>query len=280
MFNKEVYQKRRSELSKSINNGIILLLGNVDSPMNYPGNIYEFRQDSTFLYFFGLDHPGYAAIIDIDENENYIFGDDIDIDDIIWMGPQPSIKDKASEIGVDKVKPFKNLFDYIKSAQNNGRKIHFLPPYRPENKLLLQDLTGIKANETKANASLELIKAVVKLRSIKGPEEIDHIEKIMDIGYEMHTTSMKMAHEGIYEREIAGTIEGIALKYGGRISFPVILSRRGETLHNHDHSNLLKNGDLLLTDAGFESSMHMLLTILVLSLLVASFLKNKEKYMK
>jgi len=256
MFNKEVYQKRRSELSKSINNGIILLLGNVDSPMNYPGNIYEFRQDSTFLYFFGLDHPGYAAIIDIDENENYIFGDDIDIDDIIWMGPQPSIKDKASEIGVDKVKPFKNLFDYIKSAQNNGRKIHFLPPYRPENKLLLQDLTGIKANETKANASLELIKAVVKLRSIKGPEEIDHIEKIMDIGYEMHTTSMKMAHEGIYEREIAGTIEGIALKYGGRISFPVILSRRGETLHNHDHSNLLKNGDLLLTDAGFESSMH------------------------
>ena len=256
MFNKEVYQKRRSELSKSINNGIILLLGNVDSPMNYPGNIYEFRQDSTFLYFFGLDHPGYAAIIDIDENENYIFGDDIDIDDIIWMGPQPSIKDKASEIGVDKVKPFKNLFDYIKSAQNNGRKIHFLPPYRPENKLLLQDLTGIKANETKANASLELIKAVVKLRSIKGPEEIDHIEKIMDIGYEMHTTSMKMAHEGIYEREIAGTIEGIALKYGGRISFPVILSRRGETLHNHDHSNLLKNGDLLLTDAGFESIMH------------------------
>ncbi|OIP01801.1 MAG: Xaa-Pro aminopeptidase [Bacteroidetes bacterium CG2_30_33_31] len=256
MFNKEVYQKRRSELSKSINNGIILLLGNVDSPMNYPGNIYEFRQDSTFLYFFGLDHPGYAAIIDIDENENYIFGDDIDIDDIIWMGPQPSIKDKASEIGVDKVKPFKNLFDYIKSAQNNGRKIHFLPPYRPENKLLLQDLTGIKANETKANASLELIKAVVKLRSIKGSEEIDHIEKIMDIGYEMHTTSMKMAHEGIYEREIAGTIEGIALKYGGRISFPVILSRRGETLHNHDHSNLLKNGDLLLTDAGFESSMH------------------------
>ena len=256
MFNKEVYLNRRAALHNSMQSGVVLILGNQDTPMNYPGNIYEFRQDSNFLYFFGLDHPGYAAIMDLDENKDYIFGDDIDIDDIIWMGPQPALEDKAAEVGVDLVRPYKNIFDYIQSAQKLGRKIHFLPPYRAENKIFLEELTGIKANDTKAAASVELIKAIVAIRNIKGEEEIAHIEGIMDVAYEMHTTSMKMAHEGVYEREIAGTIEGITLKYGGRISFPVILSRRGETLHNHNHSNLLKTGDLLLTDAGFESTMH------------------------
>lgn len=256
MFTKEVYQKRRQALHNSMQSGIVLLLGNQDSPMNYPGNIYEFRQDSNFLYFFGLDHPGYAAVIDLDENKDYIFGDDIDIDDIIWMGPQPALMDKAAEVGVDLVRPSKNLMDYIQSAQKLGRKIHFLPPYRAENKIYLEELTGIKANATKAAASVELIKAIVAIRNIKSEEEIAHIEDIMDVAYEMHTTSMKMAHEGVYEREIAAAVEAVTLKYGGRVSFPVILSKRGETLHNHCHGNLLKTGDLLLTDAGFESPMH------------------------
>lgn len=256
MFNKEVYQQRRAQLHAKMQGGLVLLLGNVDSPMNYPGNIYEYRQDSTFLYFFGLDHPGYAAIMDLDENKDIIFGDDIDIDDIIWMGPQPSLKDKAAQVGVEQVEGSNQLADYLKKAQSQNRKIHFLPPYRPENKIYLNDLLGVKPAEAKALASVELIKAVVALRNIKGPEEIAHIEEIMDVAYEMHTTSMKMAHEGIYEREIAGTLEGIALKHGGRVSFPVILSKRGETLHNHSHANLLKTGDLLLTDAGFESPMH------------------------
>jgi Xaa-Pro aminopeptidase len=256
MFSKEVYQKRRNSLHQKINSGVVVLLGNNDSPMNYPGNIYEFRQDSTFLYFFGLDHPGYAAVMDIDENKDIIFGNDIDIDDIIWMGPQPSIKDKAAEVGVSETRPFSNIIDYVQTALKLGRKVHFLPPYRADNKIFLEELTGIKPSNQKAEASVELIKAVVSLRNIKGEEELAHIEEIMDIAYEMHTTSMKMAHEGIYEREIAGTIEGITLKHGGRVSFPVILSKRGETLHNHYHGNLLKTGDLLLTDAGYESPMH------------------------
>ncbi len=256
MFNKEVYQGRRQRLHGLMKSGIGLFLGNIDSPMNYGGNTYPFRQDSSFLYFFGLDHPGYAAICDFDEGKDIIFGDDIDIEDIIWMGPQPEISELAAKVGIEETTPFKNLFNFISSAISKGRKIHFLPPYRPENKLMLEELTGIKAAETKAKASLEFVKAVVSLRNIKDQFEIAHIEEIMDVAYEMHTTSMKMAHGGVWEREIAGAVEAVALKHGGRVSFPVILSKRGETLHNHCHGNLLKDGDLLLTDAGFESSWH------------------------
>lgn len=256
MFSKEVYQKRRDALKASMKNGVILLMGNVDSPMNYPGNIFPFRQDSSFLYYFGIDHPGFAAVIDLDENKEIIFGTDFDIDDIIWMGPQPSMKDMAAEVGIIIVDDFGKLSDYIENAKSKNRKIHFLPPYRAENKLILEAVLGIKADTLKENASVELIKAIVAMRNIKSAEEIAHIEDIMDIAYEMHTTSMKMAHEGVYEREIAGALEGVALKYGGRVSFPVILSKRGETLHNHYHGNLLHNGDLLLTDAGFESTLH------------------------
>jgi Xaa-Pro aminopeptidase len=256
MFSKEVYQKRRDALKASMSNGLILLMGNVDSPMNYPGNIYPYRQDSSYLYFFGIDLPGFAAIIDLDENTEMVFGTDFDIDDIIWMGPQPSVKDLAAQVGVEKVDAFAKLGQYIAKAQSQGRTIHFLPPYRAENKLTLEALTGIKAAELKEKASVELVKAVVALRNIKSEEEIAHIEEIMDVAYEMHTTSMKMAHGGRYEREIAGAVEGVALKHGGVVSFPVILSKRGETLHNHHHGNLLKDGDLLLTDAGFESPWH------------------------
>ncbi|MCF8296491.1 MAG: aminopeptidase P family protein [Saprospiraceae bacterium] len=256
MFNKEVYINRRNKLRSKIKNGLVLILGNPESPMNYPANVYRFRQDSDFIYFFGLDHPNFAGIMDIDESKDYIFGNDVDIDDIIWMGPQPALKDNAAEVGVTNTAPFAKLADVLKEALAKGRKIHFLPPYRAENMMLLEDLIGIKAKETKANASVELIKAVVELRSIKEECEIDHIDEIMDVAYEMHTTAMKMAQPGIYERQIAGMVEGIALAYGGTVSFPVILSKRGETLHNHCHSNLLKENDLLLVDAGFESAMR------------------------
>jgi Xaa-Pro aminopeptidase len=256
MFSKEVYQKRRNALKATVNKGVALFLGNVDSPMNYPSNTFPFRQDSSFLYFFGIEHPGFAALIDFDENKEIIFGTDFDIDDIIWMGPQPSLKEMAAEVGVMDVYEFSKLGDYLSKIKNQGRFVHFLPPYRAENKLVLESILAIKSTELKAQSSIELVKAVVALRNIKSAEEIAHIEDIMDVGYEMHTTSMRMAHGGIYEREIAGAVEGVALKYGGRVSFPVILSKRGETLHNHYHGNLLNNGDLLLTDAGFESSLH------------------------
>ncbi len=255
MFKKEVYIDRRKRLHSSMSDGIIIILGNNEAPMNYPDNTYHYRQDSTFLYFFGLNHPGYAAVLDLDENKDIIFGNDVEIDDIIWMGPQPSIADQAKEVGVDITKPFNTLFDYVENAIKKGRKVHFTPPYRADSMMLLEELTGIKAKDTKAAASVELIKAIVAIRNIKDKYEIAHLDEIMAVGYEMHTTAMRLAIDGAHEQQIAGAVEGVVLKHGGHISFPVILSKRGETLHNHLHNNILHNGDLLLVDCGFESAM-------------------------
>ena len=256
MFNKDTYINRRNKLRESMKEGIALILGNVDSPMNCSANILHFRQDSSFLYFFGLDHPGFAGVLDIDNNKDYIFANDVDIDDIIWMGPQPLIKDMAAEVGVENTAPFADLTTFIQNAIKEGKKIHFLPPYRAENKMLLEQLTGIKSFDVKENFSLDLVNAIIDIRSVKEPQEIAEIEKACNIGYEMHTTAMKMAKPGVCEKEIAGAIEGIALSKGNMLSFPVILSMNGQTLHNHDHSNILEEGRLMLTDAGAETVLH------------------------
>lgn len=256
MFESGIYSGRRSALRKSMQRGIALILGNNESPMNYPANTYKWRQDSNFLYFFGLDLPGLAGIIDIDGGKDILFGNDVDIDDIIWMGPQPSLSDNAAKVGVMHTEPFKKLFDVIKEAVSKGRQVHFLPPYRHDNMMLLEDLLGIPARDTRSKASLELIKAVIALREIKDAHEIEEIRLACNIGYLMHTTSMRMAKPGASEMEIAGTIEGIALAKGGMVSFPVILSKHGETLHNHHHGHILKSGDIMITDAGAESELH------------------------
>ncbi|OFX47282.1 MAG: Xaa-Pro aminopeptidase [Bacteroidetes bacterium GWA2_30_7] len=255
MFSKEVYINRRNNLKRSFNSGILLFLGNTELPMNYPANTYRFRQDSSFLYFFGLNIPNLAGVIDLDEGKDIIFGNDVDIEDIIWTGSLPSLKDNALKAGINQTDVFSELIKYITSAIKKGRKIHYLPPYRAENKILLSELVNVATQRVKENSSLELLKAVIMLREIKGKEEIEHIDSIMDIGFEMHTTAMKMAVGGVFEREIAGKIEGIALSHGGTVSFPVILSKHGEILHNHNHENLLTTFDLLLCDAGFESTM-------------------------
>jgi Xaa-Pro aminopeptidase len=252
MFNRETYISRRQKLKQHISEGIILLLGNVDSPMNYADNTYYFRQDSSFLYFFGLDFQKLAGVIDVESGEEIIFGDDVEIEDIIWMGPQIALKEKAAEVGITKTQPYKNLQSIIEKAIQSGRKIHFLPPYRAENKILLNDLLGISISKLKAYSSLELIKAIVALRSVKEEQELAEIRKACAVGYQMHVTAMKMAKAGVWEQSIAGTIEGIANAGGGMVSFPVILSQNGETLHNHDHSKTLQNGRLLLVDAGAE----------------------------
>jgi Xaa-Pro aminopeptidase len=224
--------------------------------MNYPSNTFHYRQDSSFLYFFGLDFPGLAGIIDFDNGEEFIFGNDVDLDDIIWMGPQVTIQENAAKAGVVKTAPLAKLNDYLSNLIKQGRKIHFLPPYRGENKIRLEQLLGISALRIGEYASVELIKAIVDLRSVKGPEEIEEIKKACATGYEMHVTAMKLAKPGVWEQQIAGTIEGIAAAGGGMISFPIILSQNGETLHNHNHSQILKEGRLLLTDAGAESLLH------------------------
>ncbi len=256
MFKKEVYTNRRNKLKNKINKGIALFLGNVDASMNYPHNTYHFRQDSTFLYFFGLDYQGLAGIIDFESGEETLFGDDFTVDDIVWMGPQSKLKDNALKVGITNTNPLTKLKEVISKAISQGRTVHFTPPYRGENLITIGDLLDIHPSKVKEQASLEFIKACISLRSIKEPCEIEEMELHMATAYKMHTTAMKMAHPGKTEQEITGTIEGISMSGGGIVSFPVICSVRGETLHNHYHGNTLKAGDLLLTDAGSESPKH------------------------
>lgn len=252
MFTAETYIKRREALRNKVQSGIILILGNVEAPANYPDNTYKFRQDSSFLYFFGQSHPGYAGIMDIESGEDIFFGTDVDIDDIIWMGPQPSIKELAAQVGVQKSQPFCQLKEVVGKAIAQGRKVHFLPPYRYANMMLLEDLMGIKASAVKKYASVELIKAVVNLRAVKEACEIEELDLACDIGYEMHTAAMRLCKPGVSEQYITGVLEGIAASYGSMVSFPVILTQHGETLHNHDHSHSLELGRMMLTDCGAE----------------------------
>ncbi len=257
MFEKNIYIKRRKKLKELMKgNGVLLFVGNNDVPMNYPANQYHFRQDSTFLYFFGVDEPGFAALIDTDSGEEILFGNDFEIDDIIWMGDQPTVKERAEEVGMEKSLPLKELDSYVKKAIDEGRKVHYLPPYRADVLIRISELTGIPYSNVKKEASVELIKAVVKLREKKGAEEIEEIEKAVNITGEMHITAMKTARPGLYERDIAGLIEGIALSKGAGISFPVIFTVHGETLHNHYHGNLLEEGRLIINDSGAETTLH------------------------
>lgn len=256
MFETSVYKNRRKKLMEKMSGGLVLILGNGEAPANYPDNTYKFRQDSSFSYFFGLNLPGFAGVLDVDAGKEYVFGNDVDIDDIIWMGPQPLVKDLAAKVGVETTFPFAELAVCLKEAISKGRRIHFLPPYRFRNVVLLEDLLGVHHSLIKNYASLELIKAVVSLRSVKEPCEIEEITKACNIGYEMHTAAMRHCKPGVKEQYIAGLIEGIAASYGSMVSFPVIMSQNGETLHNHDHSQILQQGRMMLTDAGAETVMN------------------------
>ncbi|MFO7924852.1 MAG: aminopeptidase P family protein [Bacteroidales bacterium] len=256
MFDPTVYRQRREKLKKSLSTGIVLMPGNEDSAMNYAGNTYHFRQDSSFLYFFGPDQQGLTGLIDIDHNRDFLFGDDAGIDDIIWMGSRDSIHSTGEKAGVDESLPSSGIQKILAAAIETGRKVHYLPPYRTEKLLRIEKWLDIHHTRVPGEASPELIRAVVKQRSVKSPEEVAEIEKAVDIAYEMHTTVMKMARPGIYEREIAGRIEGISLSFGNPVSYPVILSTQGQILHNHYHGNVLKKGDIIVTDAGSETDMR------------------------
>lgn len=256
MFKKDVYIERRRKLKEKLKGGLVLFLGNKEAAFNYLDNTYHFRQDSSFLYFFGLDLPNLAGIIDLDSGKEYLFGNDFSIDDIIWMGPQPSTKELANDIGVENTEPLDQLKNYLLNAKTQDRNIHVLPFYRGDSIIQFSNLLEIHHSEAEEFVSIELIKAVVDLRSIKDKYEIEELIKASAIGYKMHTTAMKMAKPGIYEQEIAGTVEGIALAHGSMLSFPIILSQNGETLHNHYHGNMLQEGKLMLTDTGAETNMH------------------------
>ncbi len=255
MFKESVYINRRNQLRKDVGSGIILLPGNDESPMNYADNTYHFRQDSTFLYFFGINRPGLFAILDTEQGTDTLYGDDFTVEDFVWRGKQPTIAEEASFSGVTKTQSLGVFYQTVEKTIQTGRKIHFLPPYRSEIILKLQDILGIPAKAIPESVSVPLIQAVVSQRSIKSDEEITEIEKAVDTSVDMHVAAMKMVRPGMKELDVASEMEKIALNGGGFISFPVIATINGQTLHNHFHGNTIKNGDLFLLDCGAETAM-------------------------
>ena len=259
MFPANIYIERRKLLRAQVQSGLILFLGNQQSPMNYTDNPYPFRQDSSFLYFFGLDFPDLAAVIDVDEAKECVFGDGLTVDDIIWTGPQPSLKEKCQNAGISETAPRDKLQEVLARAVSRGRTIHFLPQYRPENVLRIEsakDGLGIPSAEIQKHVSETLIKAVVAQRSIKTKEEVGQIEAAIDISYRMQMTVMEMSKPGVHEREVAAAMEAIAASHGSRLAFPTIFSVQGQTLHNHYYLNIMKQGDIAINDSGAESSLH------------------------
>jgi Xaa-Pro aminopeptidase len=256
MFDAKTYIDRRSRLKKQIKSGVILFLGNSGSPMNYPDNQYPFRQDSSFLYFFGLDFADLAAVIDIDENKEIVFGDDLTVDQIVWTGTQPTLKEKCEKTAVAETAPLDSLAQVVKKAIQKKRQIHFLPPYRAEHLIKLEKLLGIHHTKISQYISSDLIKAVVAQREIKSPEEIKQIKFAVEVANQMQTAAMKASRPGLIEQEIVGIIEGIAVSKAAGLAFPIIFSVHGETLHNLYHKNIMKAGDMAVNDSGADSPMH------------------------
>ena len=254
MFAKEVYVRRRATLLRKMQEagekGLILFVGNAEAPAQYKDNCYKWRQDSSWLYFMGLDEPLMAAVLDIDAGTETLFADDVDIDDIIWMGPQPSVRSKADAVGVAQTQPYGALEATVAKALAAGRSVHFLPPSRYYNTLKLQQLVpGRKPSEA-------LIKAVISLRLVKEDIEIEAIDAACALGYEMHSVARDAIVPGIIEQDIVGKMEGVALAKGWGVSFPTILTQHGETLHNHIHDKIIEPGKLMVIDAGVESNEH------------------------
>ena len=225
MFDKNTYIRRRAELKKLVGEGVIVLFGNNESPCNYPANSYApMRQDSSFL--------------------------DIDVEDIVWMGFTPSISDLATEVGITKTAPLSALTSHLSPL--TSKQVHFLPPYRHDTKIMIMDLLGIHPSKQKEAASLKLIKAVVKMRATKEPQEIAAIDRACDIGYEMHTTAQRLIKPGVTERYIGGQVDGIARSMSQGNSFATIFSQHGEIMHGNPSAAPLEAGRLALCDAGCE----------------------------
>jgi len=256
MFSSETYIHRRNELKKVMKSGILFFPGAVDTPMNYRANTYKFRQDSTFLYYFGIDAPDLSAVIDVDNNREIIFGNNRDIDDIVSMGPERSIAERASEVGVSETKPITELAYALASHAKAGEMIYHLPQHQAQILIEFDRWLNIQPTDVNRKSSKDFIRAVVKQRSIKSDEEVAEIEKALDTSYLMNTLAMRATSAGTLEREIFGAVEGLALGMGSGISFPVIFSVNGETLHNHHHENIMKDGDMALLDSGAESILH------------------------
>ena len=257
MFSKQTYLSRRNELKRLVGSGVIILFGNNESPCNYPSNAYSpFRQDSSFLYYFGLAQPGLVGVIDVDNDSELLFGDDIDIEDIVWYGSVDSVSQMAASVGVAQTAPMSALSQFCSQTRAAGRTLHFLPPYRHDTMLTITDLLGIHHSRQRDEASLTLIRAVVKMRSSKTAEEVAELEKAAAIGYQMHTTAMRLARPGVTEKYVGGQVDGIARSLGAQVSFATIFSQHGEIMHGNPSMALLEEGRLALCDAGAETMSH------------------------
>eukprot|EP01133_Synstelium_polycarpum_P011149 gene11149-12989_t len=255
MFDQEIYSNRRSALKLALDKGILLFLGNEESPMNFKDNTYHFRQDSSFLYYFGINEAHLAAVIDLEEGKTIVFGNEMSMDDIVWMGRQKTLKEKCRESGVEDLQPADALETYLQRALQLGRKIHFLPPYRAENKIRLSAVLNITIDQLAGQASVPFIKAVVAARSVKSAEEIKEINKAASVSADIHRMVMQTAKPGMTEGQLAAAIHQGALASGGQLAYPAILTVRGEILHNHYYGNTLKEGQMVLNDSGVESAM-------------------------
>ena len=256
MFDKKIYMARRAKLRQALKGGLVFFPGNPEVPCNYAGNTYPFRQDSNFLYFFGLQTPDMFGLIDLDADKDYLYADDLTMDDIIWMGHLPSVADMAAEAGISETAPVNDLKELLHKAVLSRRKIHYVAPYNMQVAQKMAEWMSVPVGKLKEDQSVELIKAISAQRSIKSKEELAEIEEAMDIAYKMHTLAMRMCKPGTYEYQVSGAIEGVALQHHGSMSFLPIVSMNGQTLHNHHHGNMLKEGRLMVVDAGAETHSH------------------------
>lgn len=253
---KETYQRRRAQLKRDMQSGLLLFLGNDEVGMNYADNTYRFRQDSTFLYFIGLDYAGLAAVIDVDEDREIAFGNELTIDDIVWTGRQPSLSEKCQPVGICETRQMSELKNYIEQACRKGQTVHFLPPYRGDHRVWLWELLGIEPAAQAARASVPFIKAIVKQRNHKDEEEIRLIEESVDLSTEMHLAAYRTARPGVHESEVAAAVEEVACRHGNQLAFPTIATVQGQVLHNHGFIHELHEGDIFLLDAGAETHSH------------------------
>ena len=263
MFSKDVYARRRQTLVAKMadsaaegKRGIALFIGNTEAPAQYKDNCYKFRQDSTWLYFFGIDQPLYAAIIDLDNGNETVFANDVEIGDIIWMGPQPSVASVAASVGVERSAPYTDLNAAVAKVLAEGRPVHFVKPSRYYNTMKIASLLGCGTDEVAGRFSLALTKAIISMRLVKEDCEIEVIDDACNLGYEMHTVARNSIVPGIIEQEIVGKMDGVTLSKGWGVSFPTILTQHGETLHNHLHDKIIEPGKLMVIDAGAESNVH------------------------
>ena len=250
MFEKEVYKLRREELKKLVKDGLIIIMGNSESPMSYKANAYEFVQDSTFLYYFGLNSPDLIGVIDIDNNNEFILGKEFTIDDIIWMGQQKTFKEQALEVGIQNFIEREEIFNIIKKAKENNQKIHFTNQYRDSNIIQLSEILDISLKDIEEKFSELLVESIIKMRSIKEDREIKEIEKAVNITRKMHLAAMKNVKADMKAYELVAILESEAKKHNATMSFHTIGTVEGQVLHNHLHQNRFKDGDLVLLDCG------------------------------